>query len=88
MIKSYIIKSIQEAPPTDGLWNDERTDEDQIGASYKEIESAINNINTKKENLSSREKEVINIYLKAKKVNKHKIDSIPVCFIPQKIKQT
>ena len=83
-----IIKSIQEAPPTDGLWNDERTDEDQIGASYKEIESAITNINTKKENLSAREKEVININLKAKKVNKHKIDSIPVCFIPKKIKQT
>ena len=36
-----IVKSIQEAPPTDGLWDDDRSDEDQIGATYSELEWAM-----------------------------------------------
>ena len=40
-----IINGIQTAKPTDGLWGDDRTDEDQIGASYSEIEWAMKNLN-------------------------------------------
>tara|TARA_B100001029_G_C15038389_1_gene441785 strand:+ start:216 stop:980 length:765 start_codon:yes stop_codon:yes gene_type:complete len=79
-----IIKSIQTATPTDGLWNDDRTDEDQIGATYIEIEKAIKNIKSKKSNLTYREKEVIQIYLKYKKTNNHKMNPIPVCIISKK----
>ena len=79
-----IISEIQKAAPTDGLWNDERTDEEQIGATYKELESAIQNLAVKKKNLTSREKEVIEIYLKVNKANKHKMLPIPVCVISKK----
>ena len=68
-----ILKEIIETPPTDGLWDDGRTDEGQLGLSYKELEEAIENENSK-----NREK-----YLKIRKVNLHKMESIPVCKIPK-----
>ena len=68
-----ILKEIIETPPTDGLWDDGRTDEGQLGLSYKELEEAIENKNSK-----NREK-----YLKIRKVNLHKMESIPVCKIPK-----
>ena len=69
-----ILKEIIDAAPTDGLWDDGRTDESQLGLSYKELEEAMNN-----ENSENREK-----YLKIRKVNLHKMESIPVCKIPKK----
>ena len=68
-----ILKEIIEAPPTDGLWDDGRTDEGQLGLSYKELEEAMENENSK-----NREK-----YLKIRKVNLHKMETIPVCKIPK-----
>ena len=68
-----IIKEIIEAPPTDGLWDDGRTDEGQLGLSYKELEEAMENEKSK-----NREK-----YLKIRKANLHKMESIPVCKIPK-----
>ena len=67
-----ILDEIINAQPTDGLWVDGRTDEDQLGMSYKELEEAINNPNS-----SNREK-----YEKIRKLNLHKMESIPVCKIP------
>ena len=67
-----ILDEIIKAKPTDGLWHDGRTDEDQLGLSYKELEEAIDNPNS-----SNREK-----YEKIRKLNLHKIESIPVCKIP------
>ena len=67
-----ILDEIINAKPTDGLWNDGRTDEDQLGLSYKELEEAMNNPNS-----SNREK-----YEKIRKFNLHKMESIPVCKIP------
>ena len=67
-----ILKEIIDAPPTDGLWDDGRTDEGQLGLSYKELEEAMNN-----ENSSNRQK-----YLKIREANLHKMDPIPVCKIP------
>ena len=68
-----ILKEIIEAPPTDGLWDDGRTDEGQLGLSYKELEEAMNN-----ENSINRDK-----YNKIRNTNLHKMDPIPVCKIPK-----
>ena len=77
-----IIDEIIEAEPNDGLWNDNRSDEEQIGASYEEIEDAMMNFN-KSDNISKREKEVLDIFNSFHKANKHKMDPIPVCEIPK-----
>lgn len=72
-----IIEGIMKAAPTDGLWEDSRTDETQIGASYDELEWAMT-FSGDKSNLSKRELEVLEIYLNLNKKNKHKMDPIPV----------
>ena len=74
-----VIKEIQEAPPTDGLWDDGRTDEDQIGATYQELEWAMREVeNPSKAGLSDRQKQVMERYLQLNKANSHKMDPIPV----------
>ena len=67
-----ILKEIIEAAPTDGLWDDGRTDEGQLGLKYEELEEAMNNVNS-----TNREK-----YEKIRKMNLHKMEPIPVCKIP------
>ncbi|MCT4580217.1 MAG: NAD(+) synthase [Flavobacteriales bacterium] len=79
-----IIDSIQKAKPTDGLWDDDRSDEDQIGATYPELEWAMEYIdNNKTTELSEREQEVLSIYTKLNKANQHKMQPIPVCILPK-----
>jgi NAD+ synthase len=80
-----IIESIQTAAPTDGLWNDNRTDEEQIGATYPELEWAMD-FSLEENGLSEREKEVLKIYRHLRKVNLHKMKEIPVCNIPEELK--
>ncbi|QWX84194.1 NAD(+) synthase [Cellulophaga sp. HaHaR_3_176] len=79
---------IVNAAPTDGLWGDDRTDEDQIGASYPELEWAMEMIDKGKtaDDFSGREKEVITIYKRLNNANKHKMNPIPVCKIPNSLK--
>ena len=79
-----IVESILVAAPTDGLWPDKRTDEDQLGASYDELEWAMNfQLSGKKEkDLSDRQKYVLDLFLKLNKMNQHKMKPIPVCIIP------
>ena len=79
-----INKEILVAPPTDGLWDNDQTDEDQIGATYDELEWAMQNNETN--NLSKRQQEVIEIYNKFHTANKHKMMAIPVCNIPDNLK--
>ena len=67
-----ILKVIIDASPTDGLWDDGRTDEGQLGLKYSELEEAMNNPNS-----PNREK-----YEKIRKLNLHKMEPIPVCKIP------
>ena len=67
-----ILEEIINAAPTDGLWDDGRTDEGQLGLSYKELEEAMNN-----ENSVNREK-----YNSIRNANLHKMEPIPVCKIP------
>jgi NAD+ synthase len=67
-----ILKEIIQAAPTDGLWDDGRTDEGQLGLKYEELEEAMNNANS-----INREK-----YEKIRKINLHKMEPVPVCKIP------
>ena len=67
-----ILKEIIEAAPTDGLWDDGRTDEGQLGLKYHELEEAMNN-----QNSPNRDK-----YETIRKQNLHKMEPIPVCKIP------
>jgi NAD+ synthase len=67
-----ILKEIIDAAPTDGLWDDGRTDEGQLGLKYSELEEAMNNPKS-----TNREK-----YEKIRKLNLHKMEPIPVCKIP------
>ena len=80
--------SIMKAQPTDGLFGDSRTDEDQIGASYDELEWAMIQAEKGKtlEDFKGREKEVFTIYKQRNAANKHKMDPIPVCKIPADLK--
>ena len=68
-----INEEIIKAPPTDGLWNDGRTDEDQVGLSYEQIEEAMLN-----ENSPNRKK-----YLEIRSKSTHKMVPIPVCVLPR-----
>ena len=81
-------QDIMEAPPTDGLWGDSRTDEDQIGATYPELEWAMKMDGKGKtiEDFSDREKEVFAIYKRYNTANKHKMIPIPICEIPSALK--
>ena len=67
-----ILKEIIDAPPTDGLWDDGRTDEGQLGLKYDELEEAMEN-----QNSPNRKK-----YENIRKQNMHKMEPIPVCIIP------
>jgi NAD+ synthase len=83
-----VVTSILNARPTDGLFPDSRTDEDQIGATYDELEWAMKFIanNGNIQNVSKRELEVLAIYTTRNKANQHKMQPIPVCIIPQDLK--
>ncbi len=82
--------SILTAAPTDGLFGDDRSDEDQIGASYDELEWAMSENEKGKisTDFSGREKIVFDIYKKLNTANQHKMRPIPVCEIPKKLKST
>jgi len=83
-----VIDGIMKAKPTDGLWEDSRSDEDQIGATYDELEwamrfeAALGNDSA----LSDRQKEVLSIYRSFNRANRHKMDPVPVAVIPVELK--
>ena len=64
-----ILKEIIKAQPTDGLWDDGRTDVNQLGMSYQELEEAIKDPSNKGHKK----------YLEIRKRNLHKMNPIPVC---------
>jgi len=74
-----IIQEIQDAAPTDGLWDDGRTDEEQIGATYEELEWAMREIESPSgAEPTVRQSQVMERYLQLNSVNSHKMKSIPV----------
>lgn len=99
LIKSEVYKigkvlnipnSILEAVPTDGLFGDNRSDEDQLGASYDELEWAMRmkENNQSDTEFSKRQKEVMKIYERLNRANQHKMKPIPICQIPTNLKKT
>lgn len=83
-----ILEDILRATPTDGLWEDNRSDELQIGATYDELEWAMEfdkDAGTG-QTLSFRQREVLAIYRKFHGANRHKMESIPVCRIPDSLR--
>ncbi len=80
-----VIDEIVQAKPTDGLWGDERSDEDQLGATYDELEWAMS-FQGLANTLKGREKEVLAIYKRLHSINQHKMNPIPVCIIPNELK--
>ncbi len=85
--KLGIDRRILEAPPTDGLWPDGRTDEEQIGASYPELEWAMdlreNQMDPGRQRLSARQRKVLRIYDKRHMDTRHKVEQSPACPVPQ-----
>jgi NAD+ synthase len=81
-------KSILEAKPTDGLFGDDRSDEDQIGANYDELEWAMKQfeLGKKATDFSGREAQVFTLYERLHLINQHKMQPIPVCVIPEDLK--
>ena len=77
--------SILTASPTDGLFGDDRTDEDQLGATYNELEWAMkqDEAGEPADSFSGRDSVVFEIYQRLNTINRHKMDAIPVCFIPK-----
>jgi NAD+ synthase len=86
-----IVDSIQQAAPTDGLFGDSRTDEDQIGASYPELEWAMDlrerKVDVSTLTLTDRQRQVLDLFDRRHAANRHKMDPIPVCLIPPELKR-
>jgi NAD+ synthase len=68
-----VINEIINAAPTDGLWDDSRNDESQLGLTYKQIEEAMNDTNSI----------YFEKYTKIREPNLHKMKPIPVCILPK-----
>lgn len=85
-----VIESIMTAVPTDGLWGDERTDVDQIGATYPELEWAMDlrekQLDPSSIELTDRQREVLAIYDRMHAANRHKMAPVPVCGVPRELK--
>ena len=82
-----VLPAIRQAAPTDGLWDEERTDEQQMGASYPELEWAMaqSEAGRRAEEFFGREREVFEIYQRLHRATLHKIQPIPVCKIPSEL---
>lgn len=80
-----ISEEITNAKPTDGLWGEDRTDEDQLGATYPELEWAME-FTGYESSLTARQCEVLGIYRRFNRVNRHKMEPIPVCKIPKELR--
>ncbi len=83
-----INQDIIKAAPTDGLWGDDRTDEDQLGATYNQLEWAMNMVEAGKKasDFDGEQLRVFELYKKLNTANKHKMMAIPVCKIPDELK--
>ncbi len=92
-----VVESIQQAKPTDGLFGDDRSDEDQLGASYPELEWAMALRGTQASRsaprdlagtnaLTERQRAVLKIYDRLHAANAHKWMAIPVCVLPKELR--
>ena len=85
-----VCESILTAAPTDGLWGDDRTDEDQLGASYDALEWAMQYSmisDHDDSNLSTEQQQTLHLYRRLQAANQHKMQPIPVCVIPDDLRR-
>lgn len=84
-----ITPSIIHAVPSDGLFGDDRSDEDQIGTTYPELEwaMAMKEMGKSATDFKGRERTVFELFVKLNKSNQHKMQPIPICIIPKHLKQ-
>jgi NAD+ synthase len=74
-----LLEEIIDAPPTDGLWADGRTDEDQLGMTYAELELAMIQDETNSGVDNAQQKKNLRRYREIRAANLHKMLPIPVC---------
>jgi NAD+ synthase len=79
-----LLQAIIDAPPTDGLWADDRNDEDQLGMTYPELERAMlqDTQEDRGQSATAAEKKLLKRYREIRARNLHKMEPIPVCAIP------
>lgn len=84
-----VCESILVAKPTDGLFGDDRSDEEQIGATYAELEWAMarSEEGAVADDFEGREREVFEIYSRRNRANRHKMEPIPVCVVPAEVRE-
>ena len=84
-----ISASIRKAKPSDGLFGDDRSDEDQLKASYDELEWAMQQKEQGKivSDFEGRKKEVFQIYERLNRINQHKMNPIPICKISDELRK-
>lgn len=89
-------QEIIDASPTDGLWDDSRTDEDQLGMTYPELErmmsldflqraSAVDSNMPGSTKLSADDRKKLKRYQQLQQRNLHKMLPIPVCKMPNSV---
>ena len=78
-------EAILTVAPTDGLWRDDRTDEQQIGATYPELEWAMG-FDGDERALDDRQLRALTIYRRLNAANRHKIEPVPVCIVPDALR--
>lgn len=80
-----VCESILGAEPSDGLFDEEQTDSMQIGATYPELEWAMDmaELGFSPADFTGRKAEVMDIFIRRKRANEHKMKPIPVCRIPK-----
>jgi NAD+ synthase len=77
-----VIQDIIDAAPTDGLWADGRTDEDQLGMSYAELETMMR-LDESGSEAAPQDRSKLKRYREIRARNLHKMQAIPVCAMPK-----
>jgi NAD+ synthase len=79
-----VLEDIITAAPTDGLWDDGRTDQDQLqGLSYAELELAMSQDEQGTDPASEQEAQALAVYRRIRIQTLHKMQPIPVCRLDQ-----
>jgi NAD+ synthase len=84
-----VIEDILQAEPTDGLWEDNRSDVEQMGSTYEDLEwaMAFEENGGDESSLTKDQQKALATYRKFNKANQHKMQPIPVCEIPKMLKK-
>ncbi|MBF2754563.1 MAG: NAD(+) synthase [Gammaproteobacteria bacterium AqS3] len=79
-----VAEAILDADPTDGLWDDGRTDLDQMQVSYAELEWAMQHHGDAAD-LTEKQRGILSRYNKLRRANLHKMEPVPICKVPQEL---